>query len=287
MKRHRLGQLQRQPFDCDAHPNPIQVYGAQAPPPPFNTEELDLGTGAYAPIVDFSPVPPTTPPYGSQNVNGFALMRNPTDDKVYAFICVFDELKLVRYDNTRSTDVPPGAGSLTGQRVDPAEKGQKVNAAAFIKTTYYYTSRLKQTGSAETWNSIFYVSDVNTDTPLTATTSLRRPLRVPGGAQRRQLLRVVPVRGATETSVPALPRPAPPAGDAAPAAAAVLRLARPAPRPALRHVHRGPRRRRRRRLRLRRLLRTQDKKTRMYITHHNQSSEKPSTSPASRASKTV
>ena len=39
-------------------------------------------------------------------------MRNPTDDKVYAFICVFDELKLVRFDATRSTDVPPGAGSL-------------------------------------------------------------------------------------------------------------------------------------------------------------------------------
>ena len=153
------------PFDCDAHPNPIQVYGPQKPPPPFNTEELDLGTGDYTAIADFSPVPPTTPPYGSQNVNGFALMRNPDNDKVYAFICVFDELKLVRFDSTRSTDVPPGAGSLTGQRIDPTKSGEKVNAAAFIKTTYYYTSRLKKVGQGETYNAIFYVSDVNTNSP--------------------------------------------------------------------------------------------------------------------------
>ena len=50
------------PFDCINHPNPIQVYGPQKPPPPFNTEELDLGTGDYTAIADFSPVPPTTPP---------------------------------------------------------------------------------------------------------------------------------------------------------------------------------------------------------------------------------
>ena len=53
------------PFDCDAHPNPIQVYGTQKPPPPFNTEELDLGTGLYAAIADFSPVPPTTPAWAT------------------------------------------------------------------------------------------------------------------------------------------------------------------------------------------------------------------------------
>ena len=71
----------------------------------------------------------------------------------------------MRFDGTRSTDVPPGAGSLTGQRINPADSGQKVNAAAFIDTTYYYTSRLKKSGSGDTYNSIFFVSDVHTDTP--------------------------------------------------------------------------------------------------------------------------
>ena len=85
---------------------------------------------------------------------------------------------------------------------------------------------------------------------------VRRPLRVPRGAPRRALLRVIALRRAREAPVPALPRAEITAGDAAPATAARLRLAGPAPRPAtLRHVHGRPHRRRRRRLRgLRRLL---------------------------------
>ena len=32
-------------FDCDAYPNPIQVFKADDSNPPYNVSELDLATG--------------------------------------------------------------------------------------------------------------------------------------------------------------------------------------------------------------------------------------------------
>ena len=40
-------------FDCDAYPNPIQVFKADDSNPPYNVSELDLATGKYNKICDF------------------------------------------------------------------------------------------------------------------------------------------------------------------------------------------------------------------------------------------
>ena len=74
------------PFDCDAYPNPIQVFKADNQDPPYNVSELDLATGKYNKICDF--------PKKYGGVNGFALMQYPDTgpqpalaDKVYSFVC--------------------------------------------------------------------------------------------------------------------------------------------------------------------------------------------------------
>lgn len=100
-------------FDCDAYPNPIQVFKADGQTTPYNVSELDLETGRYNKICSF----PTT-----ENVNGFALMQYPAGkdsaltDKVYSFVC--SGRKLERFDCSGVTRIP---GTLLAHRSPSAD----------------------------------------------------------------------------------------------------------------------------------------------------------------------
>ena len=112
------------PFDCDAYPNPIQVFKADNQNPPYNVSELDLATGRYNKICDFP---------NNGGVNGFALMQYPDDgpqpglkDNVYSFVC--RGKKLERFDCASVSELD---GTLISQKEGT---NSFCNAATFVGT---------------------------------------------------------------------------------------------------------------------------------------------------------
>ena len=153
------------PFDCDAYPNPIQVFQADGQSPPYNVSELDLATGRYNKICDF--------PKNYGGVNGFALMQYPSgplEDNVYAFAC--HGKKLERFDCASVSELD---GTLIAQKEGTTSF---CNAATFVGTTYYYTNGLRGKD-----NQIYRVTDIETDAPDF------KPRSDAHGAPRRSLAR--------------------------------------------------------------------------------------------------
>ncbi len=139
------------PFDCDAYPNPIQVFKADNQNPPYNVSELDLATGKYNKICDF--------PKKYGGVNGFALMQYPDGgpqpglkDNVYSFVC--RGKKLERFDCASVSELD---GTLIAQKEGTTSF---CNAATFVGTTYYYTNGLRGKD-----NQIYRVTAMETDAP--------------------------------------------------------------------------------------------------------------------------
>ena len=146
-------------FDCDAYPNPIQVFKADDSNPPYNVSELDLATGKYNKICDFP---------NNGGVNGFALMQYPDGgpqpglkDNVYSFVC--RGKKLERFDCASTSELD---GTLIAQK-------EGTNSLHWSPHTLGNTRRVERVFSAARGRRLRFESSIAI---TTVSSSALRPL---------------------------------------------------------------------------------------------------------------